>query len=693
MNFQQLMNTSKNSLKFYVRILPSEKFDWDCLRIEIEEKILYVRHSLKPPLTFICFKTDRIFLNSCQNEVYSSIINNHVFGQIFNGVDHTVMSYGQNYSGKSFTMSGLYNQYEFRGIIPRFVIDLFEYLETKLQDYIVKVYLSAVDICNDHVYDLLSKRKECCKELKKVREVQVSTGLECLELIFKSEAWRFIVKNKTYNSHSGTNVVTFKVTFISANCNEPIDKTSKIHFVDLAGVETISRNPLTSFKDQQTQGGANLTKSLLESYALRSKNRANQVILKNGNQNMHVLTKYLNKSFSTTSCISLICHVRPNHEDIMITLSALKFGRTFQTFPLLKPEEHTEINYDMTIQKLKQEVQSLKDELVMIDTKEIKIPIKLCQERIDFAKRTVFSFLNGELSDNDLLSLIEDPNLILNLIKSIHNQPVVESSVSIQTEFPLNLELTDIKVGTKATIVQEDRQTSLFKSPSGKEPPKKKSGNVKDTSKSKLTENMTKQSKETQVNLIEPNVTLPHIHSRESLWAMFLIKNPSIHDMFEKLNADVAEKNMKMNCEISLYDSINQTMNEHQLVLHQLVTYGHKGNQENIEKGFRMPENEAYLVQELQLLQRDLENSKQRLINSQFDWLETLEKLSKRKEIIEIDFKQFCVENNYVAIESYVNEEEVQQNQSITNEDTTDTNLKKFYHFLQNKHLYKVVLK
>ncbi|XP_046679731.1 kinesin-like protein KLP2 [Homalodisca vitripennis] len=417
---------SKQRPILFVRILPSTKFDWDCLKIDVDSQCLYVRHvyefhsslNVKTSPKFLCYRTDGIFSNCCQSEVYESVVN-QLIDNIYLGIDSVIVSYGQNNSGKSFTMTGLYNQFELRGIVPRFLIDLFKEELKRREDFNSQIFMSAIDIQKSSVYDLLERQKKLSKLPKDVKSVKLESDLQGLEFMFKAEALRMTIREKTYNAHSGTNVITFTVQLTPLNAHES-NKIGKVHFVDLAGVETVQRNPLTSFKDKDIQGPANLSKTLLEIFALRSQKcknlKSNQFM---ANQRLNALTQYLDRSLSPASCIKLICHIRPNHEDLMMTLSLLKFARVFQDIPKVVPELHTELSFEKTIEGLQDIVKSLKDELLTRDMWGELSSMKITQGRLDFVRRRVELYVKGDLNEFELLSSVNDCSLILNIMKNI----------------------------------------------------------------------------------------------------------------------------------------------------------------------------------------------------------------------------------------------------------------------------------
>lgn len=72
------------------------------------------------------------------------------------GYNGTIFAYGQTGTGKTFTMEGVLDKNEFKGIIPRTIESIFKAIkETPNQQFLVQV--SFVEIYNEEVRDLLSK--------------------------------------------------------------------------------------------------------------------------------------------------------------------------------------------------------------------------------------------------------------------------------------------------------------------------------------------------------------------------------------------------------------------------------------------------------------------------------------------------------------------------------------------------------
>uniref|UniRef100_A0A1B6KTC9 Kinesin motor domain-containing protein n=2 Tax=Graphocephala atropunctata TaxID=36148 RepID=A0A1B6KTC9_9HEMI len=689
-------NDLKNKTKLFVRVLPSTVFDWDCVKFDIDNKCIYIRYlfefhsslNVKTLPKFLCYQTDGIFANCCQKAVYESVVN-QLLDHIYLGIDSIILSYGQNNSGKTFTTSGLYNQFELRGIVPRFLTDLFTKELDRREDFTSQIWMSAVDVQRNVVYDLFDKQKKVSKVPREVRSVQLESELHGLELLFQAEAERMIVCEKSYNAHSGTNVVTFTVKLTPLESHDSRDRSSKVHFVDLAGVETIRRNPLTSFKDQDIQGPANVSKTLLEIFALRCKTlkNPNPKIFK-ANQRSSILMQYLDRSLSPASCVKLICHIRPNHEDLMMTISQLKFGTTFQGIPKIEPKAHTDLNLERMLKGLQDHVKSLEDELLTRDLWNEHSPITITQGRLDFVKRRVELYVKGDLNEFELLSSVDDCNLVLSIMKDIFSVklPIEVASIALQTndgvEFMTKRKYSDDRRGSsylrestaKKSTVKD--KTGSVSSPKhvGFEIPKETNKTVptekgkKTDAKKKTADKPELVSREVQVNLIEPSPTLPHVDSREAVWALFIISRPDLQIQIDKLNSSVVDRQKQLAKQNLNFDNINRSITQTELELHQLSTMTAFIEQEEQDVGtptLIVTDEVTRLVKVMKSLQNESNSLQQRLIEAQTDWLEALEKLRDEKQNIEKEFKEFCQRNNFLALDDKTSsQEDVETEQS-----------------------------
>lgn len=678
----------QNKVDFFVNVFPSTSHDWKNIKFEVDGKMIYVRHlfefhssmtiTTKPK--YWCFRTNKIFINCCQSEIYA-VVTDQIIEKTLLGVDTVILGYGQNHSGKTYTITGLQNQFNLRGIVPRFVSDLMKQKKIREEDFITEIWISIVDIFKDALYDLLKKNRPKCKDEKEVRNVKVRSEFHCLELLFKAEAARMTVEEKTYPAHSATNIVTFTVKTIPLNNQDTLNKVSKVHFVDLAGVETIDRSPVTSIKDKVTQGDANVTKSLLEIFALQSHSKRNneRADFSINKSRTHVVTKYLGDSLSSVSNLKLICHIRPNREDLGITLSLLRFGMSFLNITMLKLRSNIEVNEEQEVKNLKEELQALKDDILVKQMCESVGKIDISQDRIDFIKRSITLYLNNEISEQELLSLVDDCSLILKLIKDMSKENIPKNNLSVglqtdvldefktlQTEEQVNSieEINEKKVSqqseSKNLSVQGDKPKKGTKEKTSKQKKEGKSGTkskksdktVSGKKGKKVAEKTELKEAEVQVNLVEPKAKLPNLDSREGLWALFLTRNPEVQVLIDKINLLISRKEKTYNEEVAKYETTVRSLNKVQLELNKLATIRHSELTEiyNDDGHIVISEEESKLAKQLLELKAESLITKQQLTDAQTDWLDSLEKMNCEKQLVEIKFKEFCVQNHLLAI-------------------------------------------
>ncbi|RTG86340.1 kinesin family member 6/9, partial [Schistosoma bovis] len=100
------------------------------------------------------YKFNKIFYHNSQEEIYQ-ITASHLINDALIGINGTILCYGQIGAGKTYTMSGLSQIYNDRGIIPRSIGHLFEEIQ-KRSTLSITVKLSYIEIYNEQIIDLLA---------------------------------------------------------------------------------------------------------------------------------------------------------------------------------------------------------------------------------------------------------------------------------------------------------------------------------------------------------------------------------------------------------------------------------------------------------------------------------------------------------------------------------------------------------
>ncbi|OAF67680.1 hypothetical protein A3Q56_04583, partial [Intoshia linei] len=136
---------------------------------------------------------DDVFETESQEDFYDTGVKNHVNGA-YNGCNATVFCFGQQCSGKTYTMNGMkskYDNFENRGIIPRAIKDIFEKIKSESKFYSVQVYMSAIELYQNEIYDLVNSTKMCRSKIEEKVESEEEALYFWMNLFPK--------QRKTYN--------------------------------------------------------------------------------------------------------------------------------------------------------------------------------------------------------------------------------------------------------------------------------------------------------------------------------------------------------------------------------------------------------------------------------------------------------------------------------------------------------------
>lgn len=206
------------------------------------------------------FKFHQVLHNAGQDKVYEAIARDIVHGAVVDGVNGTILAYGQTGAGKSFTMIGDTRNYQHRGIAPRAIAQVYEEAENRIEiSYSIKV--SYMEIYNDRIYDLLetfdtsnSSSSDPHKGdfvvvedakgtyVRGLTQVEVLSEQEALDQLFNGELQRTVAEHQlNKRSNRSHCIFTFHISQKSrAGGNERVVH-SKLHLVDLAGSERLKK--------------------------------------------------------------------------------------------------------------------------------------------------------------------------------------------------------------------------------------------------------------------------------------------------------------------------------------------------------------------------------------------------------------------------------------------------------------------
>ena len=97
-----------------------------------------------------------------------------IVNEVLKGFNCTIFAYGQTGTGKTYTMEGYGNDSAAKGMIPRCVETIFDYLESHTSEY--NVVVSCIELYNEEVMDLMKEGPKLL--LKQTEKGLLIDGLE-----------------------------------------------------------------------------------------------------------------------------------------------------------------------------------------------------------------------------------------------------------------------------------------------------------------------------------------------------------------------------------------------------------------------------------------------------------------------------------------------------------------------------------
>ena len=393
------MNYENEQIRIFIRVRPffeNENYNFSSLYFDKndDQKLFLYKSNNKEIIQFICYKI--FFYNSTQIDLYNYF--NNIPIDIFNGINTTLLLYGQTGTGKTYTLFGtewtnnsINNKYildennfirnnvkinindnEGNGILIRLLKDIYKYSDFKL-------YFSYFQIYNEKIYDLLNNKKRIHKKpffrnsiaknkdfsynyinniynnnvalhiredknlgifIEGLTEKKINNLNEILELLKKGEIYKN--KRKNYkNELSNRSHIVLMFHFILNKPNKYNEVThSRLILCDLAGTEklNVDRNYNKIYFNELI----NINKSLnnLGLIIDNLNKKKNYIPFRNS-----ILTQFLQNSLGRNTKTHIISTISPSIEDTEETFNTLKFCHMLNNNSIIVKLDNNEINY------------------------------------------------------------------------------------------------------------------------------------------------------------------------------------------------------------------------------------------------------------------------------------------------------------------------------------------------------------
>ncbi|XP_051941672.1 kinesin-like protein KIF6 isoform X1 [Hippocampus zosterae] len=347
------------------------------------------------------FRFQKVFDQTTNQEEIFEHIAKPVADSVLAGYNGTIFAYGQTGSGKTFTITGGAERYSDRGIIPRTLSYLYEHF---IQDSstVYRTHISYLEIYNEMGYDLLDSRHEASRledlpkviimedtdqniHLRNLSLQQSANEEEALNLLFLGDTNRMIAETPMNQASTRSHCI-FTVHLCRREPGSATLRRSKLHLVDLAGSDRVSKTGLNGQLLTEAKY-INLSLHYLEQViiALSERNRCH-IPYRNS-----MLTSVLRDSLGGNCKTTMIATMAVDKRNLDESISTCRFA---QRVAIIKNEAilNEELDPALLIARLKQEVQSLKEELTMLTGEERDE--QLTMEEIKKLEESVKAFLD-----------------------------------------------------------------------------------------------------------------------------------------------------------------------------------------------------------------------------------------------------------------------------------------------------------
>ncbi|CAG9330523.1 unnamed protein product [Blepharisma stoltei] len=328
-----------------------------------DDSTVSVAHSNSNPDNFIY---DKVFPPNTEQPDIFECVGKPIIEDILAGYNGTVFAYGQTGSGKSYTMMGLdiYDDLT-RGIIPRAISLIFDYLSNAKDEAEYTLKCSMLEIYKETLKDLLGnntnlKIKEDPRRgiyVQGLTEMYVVCEEEMVEVLSLGESNRTVASTKMNQVSSRSH----QLFMLEVNQKFPNDteKRGILNLVDLAGCEKINQTGVTGNKLEEAKK-INLSLSALGNVIHALTSNQEHIPYRDSK-----LTRLLQESLGGNYKTTLIVNCSPHPRNLEDTLNTLKFAQRAKT---IKNKVKLNIKrspeaYMKMIAKLKKKLADAKDEI------------------------------------------------------------------------------------------------------------------------------------------------------------------------------------------------------------------------------------------------------------------------------------------------------------------------------------------
>ncbi|GMH84610.1 hypothetical protein TrST_g805 [Triparma strigata] len=284
----------------------------------------------RDPTTRTRFEFDKVCdQGSSQADAYELV--SPLVTSVLDGYNVCIFAYGQTGSGKTYTMEGPADN---RGVNYQAIAEMFKVSAEREEDVSYTFKVSMLEIYNETVRDLLSPSLDDFNQPKvlKIRQtnegnvVQGLTELDVMTSSMVEEAMKKGGDNRSVgshsmNMHSSRSHLIVTVTTAGVDKHNGVKSKGKLHLIDLAGSERISKTDASGERLKEAQSINNSLSALGNVINALGKKKVEHVPYRNSQ-----LTFLLQDSLGGNSKVMMFVNLSPVSYNMNESLCSLSFA-------------------------------------------------------------------------------------------------------------------------------------------------------------------------------------------------------------------------------------------------------------------------------------------------------------------------------------------------------------------------------
>lgn len=334
--------------------------------------VVEIRHPRDDPSSdnVKVFTFDAVYdWNSSQQDLYEETVRPLV-SSVLDGFNGTIFAYGQTGTGKTYTMEGLKNDHERRGVIPRSFEHIFNHIgRSENMQYLVRA--SYLEIYQEEIRDLLHPDQSLRFELKEkpdtgvfVKDLSTSVCKSAAEIqqLMNTGNQNRTIGATNMNEHSSRSHAIFLITIEMGSIGDSGGiRVGRLNLVDLAGSERQSKTGASGERLKEASK-INLSLSAL----------GNVISALVDGKTTHVpyrdskLTRLLQDSLGGNSKTIMVANIGPasyNYDETLTTLRYANRAKNIKNKPRINEDPK-----DALLRQYQEEIGRLKEKLAQKGT-------------------------------------------------------------------------------------------------------------------------------------------------------------------------------------------------------------------------------------------------------------------------------------------------------------------------------------